>query len=245
MAKVVAFTSGKGGTGKSTVSAELACTLARYGRSVLIVDMESGLRSLDYLLGLEDRVVFDLGDVFSGKCGLAEALSPHREYPLLKLACLPDGAAPARESLQPVFCAAEEMFDYILLDLPAGIGSTVRMAAEFADLFCLVTLPDRIAARDSRATLEMLRGERELPARLLINRVDAASMRSGGFENLDDLMDFVGAPLLGVIPEDRSIRSAKLVPERRKKRLSATEDIFDAIACRIMGRYVPLILTTV
>lgn len=244
MARIIAFASGKGGTGKSTVTAELSCALARYGRRVLAVDMEQELRSLDVLLGVENRVVFDFADVLSGRCSISDALTPHERYPALQLLCLSADDLPAREDWARLLQEENDAFDDILLDLPAGTGEAVRLAASLADLLCFVTLPDRIAARDARTLADALESTRERPARLIVNRVDRRSMKDGGFADLDELMDFVGLPLLGVIPEDRGIRSVQL-GSRKEERSLLTDTVFDAIACRIMGKYVPLILTEV
>ena len=158
MPKWIAAVSGKGGTGKSTVSAGLSRALARLGYRVLIMDLDVGLRSQDLLLGLENRVVCDLGDVLHGRRPVADALVPVDACPGMSLLCGPSSHEDTADFRQ--LCAAlreaAAQFDYVVLDLPAGLGLSVELTLELADLAAVVTLPDLVAMRDARTAADAL-----------------------------------------------------------------------------------------
>ena len=251
MAKIIAVVSGKGGTGKSTVSAALALALAKLGKSVLAADLDAGLRSLDLLLGMEDRVVYDLGDVLAGRCELSAALTAHGAFPRLGLLCAPALPTPAGggedfPGLTAALRAAAQGFEYAILDLPAGLGFALPIARELADLAVVVATPDLVTMRDARRTVDMLFCDGRKPCRLVINKVSRETMLAGGLRDLDEMMDVVGAPLLGVIPADEFISAPLLGTQGRKcRRAELTGEIFAAMARRITGEYVPLLLRTV
>lgn len=241
MAKIIAVVSGKGGTGKSTVSASLSLSLAALGCRVLAVDLDAGLRSLDLLLNLQDRVVFDLGDVLAGRCALADAAVPHGRYAGLKLLCAqadPSASLDTPETAELLRRAAEG-FDYVILDLPAGLSLSVRLARELADLAALVTVPDRVTVRDTKRTADALLEGCRKPCRLIINKVSRDTMIAGGLKDLDELLDEVGLQLFGVIPFDPFINA------HGKGRAALTQRVFDAMAQRVTGRYVPILIKTV
>ena len=243
MAKILSVLSGKGGTGKSTISAALAVSLAARGHRVLAVDLDIGLRSLDLLLGMENRIIFDIGDVLAGRCELQAACVPHSKYPNLRLLCPPaaSGGEPAEE-LAVQLRRASEGTDYLMLDLPAGLGLSVRMAQELSDLCIAVTTPDLVTVRDTRTALDLVLKAGPKPCRLVVNKVNRAAMRAGGIIDLDELMDRIGAPLLGVIPMDPYIASDGVSLPSEKQRSGQTQKILDAMAGRICGEYVPLVL---
>lgn len=243
MAKILSILSGKGGTGKSTISAALAVSLAARGHRVLVADLDIGLRSLDLLLGMENQVIFDLGDVLAKRCDLQAACVPHPKYPNLRLICPPasSGEEAVRE-IPGLLRRAGEGVDYLLLDLPAGLGFSVRIAQELSDLCIAVTTPDLVTVRDTRATLDLVLEAGPKPCRLVINKVNRAAMRTGGMADLDELMDRIGAPLLGVVPMDPYIASDGTLYPSEKRRGVQTQRILDAMAGRICGDYIPLIL---
>lgn len=249
MTKIIAVVSGKGGTGKSTISAALALALASLGKSVLAADLDAGLRSLDLLLAMENRVVYDLGDVFSGRCELSAAMAAHGEFPLLKLLCAPSLPVSAgREEILPELIGALRLaaqgFEYAILDLPAGLGFAVPVARELADLAVVVATPDLVTMRDARRTVDVLFSEGRKPCRLVINKVSRETMLAGGLRDLDEMMDTVGVPLLGVIPTDHFINSP-LSGKRNCRCAELTREVFRAMARRINGEYIPLLLRVV
>jgi len=232
MAKYIAVLSGKGGTGKSTVTAGLTRALAGLGARVLAVDMDAGLRSLDMLFSLEDKLVFDLGDVLSGRCAFPAAAVPVDGAPSApRVCCLPKAGMAVSDAALLLKGQSGE-FDYVLLDLPAGLSYSVPAAAG-ADLAVIVTAPDRLCVRQARAAADELLRMRSMPCRLVINKVSRETVRQSGFRDLDEVMDAVGAGLFAVLPWDQEINHAP-------SQLSL--GIFRAMALRLSGRYVPLML---
>ena len=245
MPKWIAAVLGKGGTGKSTVSAGLSRALARLGYRVLIMDLDVGLRSQDLLLGLENRVVCDLGDVLHGRRPVADALVPVDACPGMSLLCGPSSHEDTADFRQ--LCAAlreaAAQFDYVVLDLPAGLGLSVELTLELADLAAVVTLPDLVAMRDARTAADALLERGSTACRLIINQVSRDSLRTGGLRDLDELMDGVGIQLCGVIPWDPCINSHSA--SRREQQQPLTRRVFDAIAQRVIGKYVPILMKSV
>lgn len=249
MAKVISIISGKGGTGKSTVAASLSLSLASLGFSVLTADLDFGLRSLDLLLGVEDRVVFDIGDVLEGRCELEKAFVTHGEISGLKLLCAPsDGYENFNDAaLLALLRRAAKGYDYCILDLPAGLDFSVAVAREVSDLVAVVTVPDRIAMRDTRKTVDLLLAEGQKPCRLIINKVGRESMAAGGLQDLDEMLDTIGIQLFGVVPWDPYVNMLPptLAKPEKGKRKVLTQKVFDAMAERITGQYIPILLKSV
>lgn len=243
MAKWIAAVSGKGGTGKSTVTAGLSRALARLGCRTLAVDLDVGLRSLDLMLGVENRVVCDLGDVLSGQHPAADAVIPAAEN--LCLLCGPSSpeALADRQKLCALLRETADPFEYAVLDLPAGLGLSIELALELAELAAVVTLPDLVAMRDARLAADALLADGSLSCRLIINQVGRDTMRAGGLKDLDELLDGIGIQLFGVVPWDPCINSRSLA--RRERSSPLTEKVFDAMAQRVTGRYVPIRIKTV
>lgn len=236
MAKYIAILSGKGGTGKSTVTAGLTRGLAELGARVLAVDMDAGLRSLDMLFSLEDKLVFDLGDVLSGRCAFSAAAVPLGGAPSApRVCCLPKAGMGVSDTAR-LLREQDGAFDYVLLDLPAGLSYSIPAAAAMADLAVAVTVPERLSVRQARAAADELLRMRPVPCRLVINKVSRETMRQSGFADLDEVMDTVGAGLFAVLPWDQEIN-------RAPSQLAL--GIFRAMALRLSGRYVPLMLSKI
>lgn len=245
--KVISVVSGKGGTGKSTISAGIALSLAKLGRIVLLVDLDIGLRALDLLLGVEHKLVFDIGDVIDKRCKAADAIVKHKVYSGLQLLCSPVSITKSFNihKVVEVISKLRRDYDYIILDLPAGLGLSVMMAKEISDEVLVVTTPDAVTIRDSRKICDVLLEKGCTDIRLLINRVSKLSMQTSGLPDLDKIIDDVAAPLLGVIRDDPWISSALKCDSDVKKASAETTNVFNAIADRIEGRYTPLIVKTV
>lgn len=242
MGTVIAVTSGKGGTGKTTVTAGVSCCLAARGRRVLCIDMDIGLRNLDLSLGMADRAVMDFSDVLSRRCTLERAAAAHPVIGGLYLLTAPIRFDPAEADTQRMRALLEQArsaFDYILIDAPAGIGPGFRLACAWADRAIVVTTNDPSALRDAQRTVaELTKLVPEL--HLVMNRIQPKLMRRL-HTTIDDAMDTAGLPLLGVVPEDSQVALAAgsgqpLVLMTRKGAAVACLNI----ARRVEGERVPL-----
>ena len=219
MGKVVVVTSGKGGVGKTTSTAALGAALAQTGKRVALIDFDVGLRNLDLIMGAERRVVFDLVNVTQGVAKLSQALIRDKRIDTLFL--LPasqtrDKDALTEEGVANVIQPLREKFDYVLCDSPAGIERGAQLAMRFADDAVIVTNPEVSSVRDSdriiglldSKTLQAERGER-VNKHILVTRYDAARAMRGEMLRIDDVLEILSTPLLGIIPESQA-RSARL-----------------------------------
>ncbi len=204
MGRQIAVVSGKGGVGKTTVAGGIAGTLAAMGRCVLLIDGDVGLGNLDLMLGIEGEAVHDLLEVLGGHCPLRSALLRiSKEHPLwyLPLALSMRADFSNLPRLPEVLATLRDKFDDVIVDCPAGLGETVRCLTQGADLALVVTTPDLAAVRDARRTMQML-AQMNREARLVINRIRPSLIQQGDAPDVDDIIDSVGAQLLGLIPED-------------------------------------------
>lgn len=244
MAKFIAIASGKGGTGRSTISAQIAKSYANLGKRVLAVDLNIGFRSLDLLLELEDKIVFDLGDVCYNKCNWRDAIVQHFENKNLYLLCSPSSMLDYKDldiyQMIEYVKVASMNYDVVILDLPVGAGLSVISINLLADFIVLVTLPDPISIRDTKKFKEIIYPTNR-PVKLIINRVSKTNLLVSKIPNLDVIIDDIGVPLIGVIPENPYINEI-IEDEDNIKKTTITDDIFDAITLRLSGRYVPIVI---
>ena len=221
MAKVLVVTSGKGGVGKTTSTAALGAALAQSGAKVVVVDFDVGLRNLDLIMGAERRVVFDLINVVQGVAKLPQALI--RDKRLENLWLLPasqtrDKDALTEEGVGKVIDDLRTKFDWILCDSPAGIERGATLAMRYADEAVIVTNPEVSSVRDSDRIIGMLdsktvkaeRGE-QVPKHILITRYDASRAARGEMLTIDDLLEILATPMLGIIPESQDVLKASNV----------------------------------
>lgn len=234
--------SGKGGTGKTSVCAGLACALARSGASVLCIDLDVGLRNLDLALGLADVPALPFTEVSEGEAELYFAAA-HPEFPGLYFFTAPVGKNAEEldaDAFRDMVDDAREQYDYVFLDAPAGVGAGFHLAASCASLELLVTGPEPGALRDGTRSGEILELMGKKDVRLVVNRVDPKLYASMGM-TVDDVMDMVGYPLLGLIPEDRNVTLAAV---QGKALLDYTyrgaASAMNRIARRLKGESVPL-----
>ena len=221
MAKVVVVTSGKGGVGKTTSTAALGAALAQSGERVVVVDFDVGLRNLDLVMGAERRVVFDMINVIQGDAKLAQALI--RDKRLDNLSLLPasqtrDKDALSGEGVAKVIAELREKFDWVLCDSPAGIERGALLAMHHADVAVVVTNPEVSSVRDSDRIIGMLdsktaraeKGER-IEKHLLLTRYDPVRAERGDMLKVDDVLEILSIPLLGIIPESQEVLRASNV----------------------------------
>ncbi len=246
-ARRIVVTSGKGGVGKTTMTANVGAALAKRGKRVVLVDADIGLRNLDLVLGLEKRIVFDLVEVVEGRCQLRQALIKDKRFS--SLAILPaaqtrDKTAVSELQFAKVITDLDDVCDYVLIDCPAGIEHGFRNAIAGAAEAIVVTTPEVSAIRDADRVIGKL-NERGLPIRLIVNRIRPEMVRSGDMLSVDDVVDILGTALLGMVPDDEEIidttnrgEPVVLVPESR------LGDIYDRIARRLDGENVPFTTLT-
>lgn len=244
MAQVISVISGKGGTGKSTVSGGIAVSLASGGINVLLVDMDIGLRALDIMLGLENAVVYDIGDVLARRCTVEKAVAAHKVYPSLRLLCAPTNIGVEFDITQliEVINKCQNNYDYVILDLPAGLGLSVLLAKALSDIVLVVATTDAVTLRDSRKICDAISRDCKAELKLIVNRVSKSSLKTGNIKDLDEVMDTIGIPLVGVLKEDKWIKSVLNNDGGIKKVSADTKKALKAISCRLDGKYMPLVV---
>ena len=204
MGTVITITSGKGGTGKTSITGGVAAWLALMGRTVLCIDMDIGLRNLDISLGLNDRALMDFSDVALGRCPLARAAVEHSALKGLWLLTSPMSLPPnlTPEKVRALLDTARTMCDYILIDSPAGLGAGFRLAVCGADRALVVSTNDASSLRDAQRAVAEL--EHLGTVHLVMNRIQTKLLRKLR-ATIDDAMDAAGLPLIGVVPEDPQV----------------------------------------
>ncbi|HIZ55669.1 MAG TPA: P-loop NTPase [Firmicutes bacterium] len=234
---VIAVTSGKGGTGKTSFCCYAGQALAELGYRTVILELDFGLRGLDLMLGMQDRVVYDLGDVFSGGCDVSKALIPVDFQPNLVIMAASSFTerSPSAEEIASLCAALRPCYDYILLDMPAGIGFTRKIEGA-ADLTLIIVTPDPVCIRDGNRMVLELGAENTM---LVINKVNKRRIVMDRILDLDRVIDGVGVRLLGVVPEDLTLQSA-MIRGKPLPRKSRARQGYQNIAGRLTGRDIPL-----
>lgn len=239
-AKVIMVASGKGGTGKSTVSVLLGAELAAGGRRVLLIELDCGLRSVDYITGVCGKTVYDVQDVLSGRCEAGKAVVESPIYRDLYVISAPySGGSIQPAALRRFVELAGPVFDFILLDTAAGMGEPFDAARLAARMALLVLTPDPVALRDGRIVCDALAADCP-EIRLIINKTPR-TLENCGIRSLDECIDTVGAQLIGVVPFSGEIQRAGATgtPLAAKSRARIA---LRAIAARLCGRDVPLVI---
>lgn len=208
--RIVLVASGKGGVGKSTLSVNCGAALALRGKKVLLVDADMGLRSLDLLLGVSDRVIYDLGDVIAARCEPARAIITTDCHNLHLLPSVQNDFAEKinPETLCALYKGLSHYYDFIIIDAPAGIGAGMTVPAKAADTAIIVATPDPVSIRDAEHAANKLRTLGNINLRLVVNRVDSKLIRKNILPDLDAVIDGVAVQLLGIIPEDKHVAVA-------------------------------------
>lgn len=241
-ARRIVVTSGKGGVGKTTTTANVGAALAKRGHRVTLIDADIGLRNLDLVLGVEKRIVFDIVEVVEGRCQLRQALIRDKRFETL--AILPaaqtrDKDAVTEQQMARVVEDVAAMCDFVLVDSPAGIENGFRNAVASATEAIVVTTPEVSSIRDADRVIGKL-VERQLPIRLIVNRIRTDMVRSGDMMSVDDVCEILSSELLGTVPDDEEIidttNRGEPVVTVPGSRLAA---IYDKIARRLEGELVP------
>ncbi len=243
MSQVIVVTSGKGGVGKTTASANIGAALATEGKSVVLVDTDIGLRNLDVVMGLENRIVYDLVDVVEGVCRLRQALVYDKRFEdrlaLLPAAQTRDKSAVTPDQMKIVTWDLRDMFEYILVDCPAGIEQGFQNAVAGADSAIVVTNPEVSAMRDADRVIGLL-GAYDLPnPRLIVNRLRPDMVKKGDMMSISDMIDVLGIELLGIVPDDEEVIKSGNVGEPVVLRGGGSAQAYMDIARRILGEEVP------
>lgn len=208
MGEVIVITSGKGGVGKTTTTANIGSALALEGKKVVLVDTDIGLRNLDVVMGLENRIVYDIVDVVEEKCKLRQALIKDKRFQelfLLPAAQTRDKSAITEEQMKKLTEQLKEEFDYILIDCPAGIEQGFKNAIVGADKAIVVTMPEISAIRDADRIIGLLESSNITNPELIINKLRPEMVRRGKMMDVDDIVDLLSIKLLGVVPDDEYV----------------------------------------
>lgn len=208
MGEVIVITSGKGGVGKTTTTANLGAALALRNKKVALVDTDIGLRNLDVVMGLENRIVYDIVDVVEEKCKLRQALIKDKRFNelfLLPAAQTRDKSAVNEEQMKELIGKLKEEFDYILIDCPAGIEQGFRNAIAGADRAIVVTTAEISAIRDADRIVGLLEASEIKNPELIINRIRPAMVKKGEMMDVEDIVDLLSIDLIGVVPDDEYI----------------------------------------
>lgn len=242
-ATVITITSGKGGVGKTTTTANVGVALARIGKKVVVIDADIGLRNLDVVMGLENRIVYDLVDVIEGRCKLRQAMIKHKQFPnlfLIPAAQTRDKNAVSPEDMVRICDELRPNSDFILIDSPAGIERGYRNAVAPANEILIVTNPEVSAVRDADRIIGLLEAEEKPAGRLIINRIRADMVRRGEMLSPTDITDILAIKIIGIVPEDEHVVTASNsgIPVTLNENARAGV-AFRNIARRINGEDVP------
>lgn len=244
MSKIIAVTSGKGGTGKSTVCAGLGYTLAKQGHRTLIIELDFGLRCLDIMFGMESSIQSDLGDVLNGKKEVLDAVAQVPMASNLSILCAPKTLTTVTaDQIVDICRSIKKYFEYIIIDTGAGINSHVFDIVEQANLILVVSTPDPVCIRDASLMSDEFYNRGNKSQRLIINKISKQVIGSELVSHLDEIIDKIGVQLIGVIPDDfkMTVATGKGEPIPTD---SAALKAFDAISKRLGGEFVPLTVKT-
>ena len=246
MAEVITVTSGKGGVGKSTTTANVATALAMNGKKVIAIDFDIGLRNLDMILGLENRIVYDVVDVMNQRCNLAQAVIKDKRTSnlhFLPASQTKDKTILNKEKVEKLIEDLKKDFDYIFIDSPAGIESGFEHSIYLADRALVVTTPEISAVRDADRVIGIIDAKskkaqngKEVNKHIIINRLKPELVEKGEMLSIEDVLHILALPLIGIVPDDEEIvRSTNLGEPIALDKNSIVGEAFRRIARRIEG----------
>jgi septum site-determining protein MinD len=244
--EAIVITSGKGGVGKTTTSANIGTSLALQGKKVCLVDTDIGLRNLDVVMGLENRIIYDLVDVIEGRCKLHQALVKDKRFDdllyLLPAAQTVDKSAVKPEQMKTLINNLKQDYDYIIIDCPAGIEQGFQNAIAGADRALVVTTPEVSAVRDADRIIGLLEKERTIePPKLIINRIRNHMMKNGDMLEIDEIAQHLSIELFGIVADDDEVIRASNHGEPIALNPNSKASIaYRNIARRILGESIPL-----
>lgn len=244
MGEAIVITSGKGGVGKTTTTANIGAGLAKAGKKIALIDADIGLRNLDVVMGLENRIVYDLVDVVEGFAKLKHALIKDKRFEnlyLLPAAQTRDKTAVSPEQMKDLVDELKQDFDFVLIDSPAGIEQGFKNAVAGADKALVVATPEISSVRDADRIIGLLEAQEKHKPFLIINRIRASMVRKGDMMDIDDMIEILAIELLGVVPDDEAIvvstnrgEPAVLNPQSR------AGEAYRNITRRLQGEEVPM-----
>lgn len=244
MSEVIVITSGKGGVGKTTTSANLGTGLAQLDKKVVLIDTDIGLRNLDVVMGLENRIVYNLVDVIEGNCRVKQALIKDKKYGnlfLLPSAQTRDKTSVTPEQMKALVDDLRNEFDYIILDCPAGIEQGFKNAIAGADRALIVTTPEVSAIRDADRIIGLLEANSLKRVELIVNRLRMDMVKRGDMMSIEDVVDILAIDLIGAVPDDENI----VISTNQGEPLVGTDCLagqaYANISRRILGEEVPLL----
>jgi len=246
VAEVITITSGKGGVGKSTTTANIATALALLGKKVIAVDFDIGLRNLDMILGLENRIVYDVVDVMEGRCNLAQAIIKDKRTQnlhFLPASQTKDKTVLDKEKVEKLITDLKKDFDYVIVDSPAGIESGFEHSIYLADRALIVTTPEISSVRDADRVIGIIdakskkaaNGE-EVQKHIIVNRLKPELVEKGEMLSVEDVLHILSLPLIGVVPDDEDIvKSTNIGEPIVLNQDSMVGEAFRRIARRLLG----------
>ena len=244
MGEVIVVTSGKGGVGKTTTTANIGTGLAKLGKSVVLIDTDIGLRNLDVVMGLENRIVYNLVDVIEGTCRIKQALIKDKRNPnlyLLPSAQTKDKTAVSPDQMKKLADDLKEEFDYIIMDCPAGIEQGFKNAIAGATRALVVTTPEMSAVRDADRIIGLLEASDMTKTELIVNRLRPDMVKKAEMLSSDDVVDVLRIDLIGVVPDDENI----VISTNKGEPLVGSDTMagkaYMNISRRIIGEDVPML----
>lgn len=245
MGEAIVITSGKGGVGKTTTSANVGTALALAGKKVCLVDTDIGLRNLDVVMGLENRIIYDLVDVVENRCKIHQALVKDKRFDdllyLLPAAQTSDKSAVSPEQMKKLIAELKQDYDYIIIDCPAGIEQGYKNAVAGADRAIVVTTPEISAVRDADRIIGLLEKEEIDPPKLIINRIRNHMVKNGDMLDVDEIVTHLSIDLIGIVADDDNvIKGSNSGEPIALDSTSKTAIAYRNIARRILGESIPL-----
>ena len=244
MGEVIVVTSGKGGVGKTTTTANIGTGLAKLNKKVVLIDTDIGLRNLDVVMGLENRIVYNLVDVVEGSCKVKQAMIKDKRYEtlfLLPAAQTKDKTSVTPDQMKKLADELKQEFDYVIMDCPAGIEQGFKNAIAGAERAIVVTTPEVSAVRDADRIIGLLEANEIGKTQLVVNRIRPDMVKRGDMMSADDVIDILAVELLGVVPDDENIVVATNNGEPLAGDNSLAGQAYMNICRRIMGESIPFL----